>query len=85
MTVCREPSARDHDGPAHLRIGYMQTYVRLSNRAYSYCATINGKDIIACSIPVLAKRIGVDYEEAKAAWTAGAIETPKGRATLWAA
>jgi len=83
MTTCRAPVSRDHDGPAHLRIAYMQTYVRSSTRHYSYCATINGADLVSCSIPVLAKRLGVDYATVKAAWASGAVDTPMGRATLW--
>lgn len=83
MTTCLEPSSRDHDGPAYLRIGYMQAYVTAANRHYLYCAMIKGREFIAGSKIVLAKRIGADYGALVAAWDSGWMDTPNGRAQLY--
>ena len=83
MTTCRAPTSRDHDGPAYLRIGYMQAHANAPSRNYTYCAMLNDHEYVAGSRTVLAKRIGADYGELVAAWDSGWMDTPNGRAQLY--
>ena len=80
MTTCHAPVSSDHDGPAYLRIGYMQNHVNAPSRNYTYCAMLNDHEYVAGSRTVLAKRIGADYRELVAAWVAaGWIRRAAGR------